>query len=40
MAKSNTKLNSLLSFEKEVQNKWEETKIFEEDAPDYKAYDL
>lgn len=31
--KSNTKLNALLSIEKEMQDKWEKDRIYEEDAP-------
>jgi len=35
--KSNTKLNNLLAFEKEMQTQWETSRIFEEDAPSEKA---
>lgn len=35
--KSNNKLNAFLTIEKEIQTKWENEKIFEEDAPDNKA---
>lgn len=39
--KSNTKLNALLAIEKEMQEKWENEKMFEEDAPaDLKQYAL
>ncbi len=32
--KSNTKLNALLSIEKEMQAKWDAERTFEEDAPE------
>ncbi|CAF0882204.1 unnamed protein product, partial [Brachionus calyciflorus] len=34
MAKSNTKLNAFLQIEKDIQTKWENEKIFEENAPE------
>jgi hypothetical protein len=33
---SNVKLNRLLDIEKQVQNKWYDEHIFEENAPDEK----
>lgn len=33
-AKSNTKLNALLAIEKEMQEKWENEKAYEQDAPE------
>ena len=36
--KSNTKLNALLNIEKEIQSKWENEHIFEENAPTDKQY--
>ena len=38
--KSNVKLNALREIEEKIQAKWENEKIFEENAPDSKSYDL
>ena len=32
-SKSNAKLNTLLAIEKEIQEKWDNEKIFEEEVP-------
>ena len=34
--KSNAKLNTLLTIEKEIQVKWNSEKVFEENAPEEK----
>ena len=36
--KSNTKLNTFLQIEKDIQTKWESEKVFEENAPENNRY--
>ena len=38
--KSNTKLNTFLTIESDVQAKWEKEKTFEENAPENKRFTI